>query len=159
MLSELADALGRPENTFRFLDLEKTDVLQSEISAAIQAIEGGTQSARHRRWPEPNSDDVDSLLARFAQHVPDEPVYMFRLLSQYCGAVESNITEVLSHWPRLVSRNQEHLLVAPCGANKGLRLELWAEGPGSDQNYTFDLLVWGGDWLSALSLGERASLD
>ena len=58
----------------------------------------------------------------------------FRLLSEYCGAVESTLDEVLAHWQKLVSRNHEKLLVAAVDARKGLQLELWADGPGSEQN-------------------------
>jgi hypothetical protein len=51
------------------------------------------------------------LLPRFPLRVSSEPVYLFRLLSEYCGAIESNAGEVIAHWQNLVSRNQEELLI------------------------------------------------
>jgi hypothetical protein len=159
LLAEVSDALGRPEGTIRLLDLKETDALRDEISATKRAIEGGSFRAFHRRWSENQVDDLRLLLASVAQRVPSEPVYLFRLLSEFCGAVESNVSEVLFHWESLVGRNQEQLLVAPLGAEKGLRLELWAEGPGSEQDYIFDLLVWGDDWIDQLRSEELPSQD
>jgi hypothetical protein len=50
-----------------------------------------------------------------------------------------------------VSRNQESVLAATLGARNGLQLELWAAGPGSEEDLTFDLFVWGDDWLRHLA--------
>jgi hypothetical protein len=148
-LDEAAAALGRPAATVRVLDLAQADALRERIGAALAAIHAGVRPAFHHRWAESEAAPMAALLDGFARRVGDEPVYLFRLLSECCGAIEAGTAEVVAHWPALVSRNQEELLAAVPGADAGIRLELWAEGPGSEERFTFDLLVWGDRWLAA----------
>lgn len=76
---------------------------------------------------------------------------LFRNLSQYCGAVETSSNEILDRALHLVSLDQESLMAASADASFGLFLSFDTDKYETSNIETFELLVWGDEWLSVLA--------
>lgn len=150
MLDDLSRRLNRPAASFALLDLERTDEVRDALRRARQSSRASGDAAFRRTWPAGEVEEVRRALATLRERAPECRLYLFRALSDDCGAVETTSSEVLDNAFRLVGLDQEEVVAVNDDASYYLGLGYNTDHLKTGLVEVYDLLVWGEDWLSAL---------
>lgn len=149
-LRELACTLGRRDDTFRILSLDETDLLWQKVESKVDACNNCRIPCYRQRWVRNQLDDLSSFLRQLRVILPDEALILFRSASQYCGAVETSMHEVLAHALQLVSLDQEDLIVVDPNASRGMMLSFDTDKYITGDVTVYELIMWGEQWLEML---------
>lgn len=151
-IDELSQSLGRPEESIRLLDLLHTDTLRQAFRNELNLRRAGSKPIYVGRWPAEQAEGVIRILCQIKLHMQDQPMVLFRALSDYCGAVESSSSEILANAFRLVTLDQEDLITVSQNLTYGLMLEYYTDYSTTGTNEVYTLSIWGVDALDQLSL-------
>lgn len=157
---ELASVLGRQNDSIRILGLDETDSLWQKVESRVQECNNGEMSCYRRRWVESQLDELRSFLQHLRRILPDEPLVLFRSVSEYCGAIETETQEVLDRALQLISLDEEDLIAVNREESKGMMLSLDTDKYITGDVVVYELIIWGEEWLQALDFQlERTKGD
>jgi len=149
-IHELASALGRRDDSFGILSLDETELLWQKVESKVGACNNGQIPCYRRRWVESQIDELGSFLQELRGLLTDEPMVLFRSVSEYCGAIETHTGEVLDRAFQLVSLDQEDLIAVNHEVSKGIMLSLDTDKYITGDVVVYELIMWGEEWLRAL---------
>src|SRR6266446_2462930 len=149
-IRELAAALGRRDDSIRILTLDETDLLWQKVESRVQACNNGEIPCYRRRWVESQLDELRTLLDQIRGILSNVPLVLFRSLSEYCGALETDTREVLGRALQLVSLDQDDLIAVNRDASKGIMLGLDTDKYVTGDVVVYELIIWGEEWLNVL---------
>jgi hypothetical protein len=151
-LEEVSTSLGRPADAILRLDLEATLAALEAYRAALDRCSRGEIPFLHRTWPAQDRQQVVDLLAAARDAVEMLPLLLFRILSEYCGAVQTDSKEVLDRSLQLVSLDQEELMSSSPDASEGIYLAHFTQPGTGDEQQVYILTVWGPRILEAFEV-------
>lgn len=149
-IQELTSTLGRRDDSIRVLSLDETDPLWEKVESRVEACNNGKMPCYRRRWIESQLEELRSFLNQLREILPSEPMVLFRLASEYCGAIETDTQEVLDRALQLVSLDQEDLIAVSRNVSKGIMLSLDTDKYITSDVVVYELFMWGKQWLQAL---------
>jgi hypothetical protein len=140
----LATGLERSEASIRLADLELTDRALATLLAHREALRSGAATAAFMiEMRTPSYEALSHGLRAARESLGIKPLLLHRGLSELCGAIHVQATEILAHVQTLVELDQEMILAGNEAANVGVVVE-YVTDPISVGAPTFFLLAWCG---------------
>ena len=150
-LTNLSTTLKRPRECIALLDLETTDhVWETYRNRFHQCLDGRT-ACFQKQCPATKVQDVASVLAQLKNRLTNLQIFLLRIDSEFCGAVECTINEILENAFELVSLDQEELRACDKEGRCGLFFEYYTERYSSGCVEEYRVILWGDEWLEAVN--------
>jgi hypothetical protein len=151
LLNRLSQILDKPKQAVQLLDLEETDSFLEAFEFELDSRRKRLKPAFQRSWRSNESEELQKFLNKLRKQGLNRRMILFTSLSEYCGAVEIMSHEVLEHALQLISLDQEEVLAMTYDSSYGIVLGYNTERIEKDSVEMYDLLIWGEDWLAALT--------
>lgn len=158
----IAQAFNRPVSTLQYLDLARTDTLQSTLISQMQLIRsqvhshGQTELGRYANYIEEQQIWIRILCDRLQQVVPSYVLYLLGSLWDYCGAVQTNSFEVFNTAFALMTLDQEEVQAITDDGKHGICLSFNTDNIEDGLVVkTYDVLLWGTAWITTFDSVEQ----
>jgi hypothetical protein len=138
--------LGKP---ISLIDLAQTDQLWATYRDRLAKCSTGSLPCFRKSWLAAEIEDVRNTTLGLAKRVPDIQMFIFRAVSEYCGAIKTTSKEILENALQLVSLDQEDLMASDEFASCGLLFEYYATRYPNQRAEEYSLLIWGEEFLKA----------
>jgi len=149
-LEEIARVLNKPKGSIQLLDLDKTDELWEAYINRRQSRINDTAVTFRRTWVANDIEEVRRLINKLRDGVVDRPIFLFRALSEYCGAIETTSKEIFEHAFQLISLDQEDLIAVNNDMSLGVLFSYSTDWLEKSSVEVYELFVWGDEWLAVL---------
>ncbi|MCP4526376.1 MAG: hypothetical protein GY833_10745 [Aestuariibacter sp.] len=146
-LDDLSKSLNRPKESISLLDLEQTNYLVEAYKNRAKLQLENDEFTFKRIWPANEIELARKFINCLRERMPIRQMFLFRSLSEYCGAVRIDIRDLLQNAFQLIGLDQEHIVAwSDDGAFSIVfgHYEDWTE-IGSE--ITFELRLRGKEWL------------
>lgn len=150
-VGDVAQALGRPQESIRTLDLEQTDALRDLFDKARNNCMNVSLDCFLKRWHESEVNGLKQIIADLRNQSPNTRLFLFRPWSEYCGAVETSSKEVLDRAFHLISLDQDELMATNDDASVGINLSYDTNKYETGNTYVYELITWGKEYLNVLA--------
>jgi hypothetical protein len=153
-VAETAASLNADPASIHVAELDVTDRVWLAIQQERAARRAAADQTVRGSWPSDDCEELRHLAERLRGQVVDV-LFLFRALSQDCGAVMLNARDLFDHLFDLVNPDQEEVLASVEGGTCGIHLSLDTERlPGRPSRKVYELELWGDEWLRIVR-GER----
>lgn len=142
-IKELTQTMGRSEDSFNFLDLAQTDALRASFEAKRNDCINDATGCFRRTWSDDRESELKQVILKLQEQLPSTKMVLFRELSEYCGAVETNSSEVLACAFRLISLDQNEVMALTEDTSVGISLSFDTDKYEWGDTRTYELIVWG----------------
>lgn len=140
-IDEMAKRLGRPPETLRLADLPKTDAIHSSyLSAASRCRQRVLSGSKCWSLETPSEQETAGALSEIRLSLPNSIIYLWRRLSEYCGAVESTTEEAVDRAFELLELDGDGLIAVAPDGTYGVALDLSSQPDSTEP--VFELLAW-----------------
>jgi hypothetical protein len=142
----VARALDLPAATIELLDLPRSDHARAVYERELK--QATAQNAIFRRsWTEGEIENAIHALDVLQARIRPQPMLVLRAESRYCGAIATTSDRVLERAFHLVRADKDELRALTPDGSAGLLFECFT---GWSRLPTYELRVWGAEWVSAL---------
>lgn len=151
-LEDLATRLNKDKQKIALLDIETTLNLLDKFREKMRHLQYKDSFSIKYYWPFTDISQAQNLLSYLESRMPSRPMIMYRRLSEYCGAVEIDLSELLQKSFSLVELDEEDYYAYDLQGNISILFDFYTErleGSGHSEKI-YELRLRGEEWKAIL---------
>ncbi|MDY7078146.1 MAG: hypothetical protein SXV54_14620 [Chloroflexota bacterium] len=150
-LDDLSKSLKRPKEDILLLDVEKTFELLESYKALPPIGSGDDEFVFEKVWAVDQVEQAKRFISNLKDRMPHRQMFLFRRLSEYCGAVIIDLDDLLQNAFQLIGLDQEHIVARSDDGTFSIIFDHYENRTevGTTEE-VFYIRLWGREWLLAM---------